>query len=50
MVEPSFISSMFKFTFDKPNKEMADLVSLAGSHAQNFHIIEHFGLLIVVRL
>ena len=50
MVEPSFIGSVSKFTFKEPDSEMADLFGLARSHTSNFHVIECFGLLLVVRL
>ena len=50
VVEPSFFGSMSKFTFEEPDREMADLVSLARSHTSKFHIVEHFGLPVVVRL
>ena len=50
VVEPSFFGSVYKFTLEKPEREMADLVGLARSHTSNFHVIEHFGLPVVVWL
>ena len=41
---------MFKFTFEDPDKEIADFVGLARSHTLNFCVIKRFGLHIVVRL
>ena len=37
-----FFGSVSKFTFEEPDKEMADLIVLARSHASNFCIIEAF--------
>ena len=48
VVELSFISSISKFTFEEPEREMADLVGLARSHTSSFRVIERFGLPVVV--
>ena len=50
MVEPSFLCYVSKFTFEEPDREAADLVSLARSHTSNFCIVEHFGLPVEVNL
>ena len=50
LVEPSLFGFVSRFTFKKPDKEIADLIGLARSHTSNFHIVEHFDLPIVVRL
>ena len=49
-VEPSFFGSVFKFTVEEPDKEMAALVSLDRSHTLEFFIAKHFDLPVVVRL
>ena len=50
MVEPFFFGSVFKFTFEQPDRGMTDLVGLARSHILNFCTIKHIGLLVVVWL
>ena len=43
IVDPSFFGSMSKFTFEQPDKEMADHIGLARSQTLNFCIVERFG-------
>ena len=50
LVEPCSIGSVSKLTFVELDRKIAKPVSLARSHVLNFHIIEHFGLPVVVRL